>query len=114
MQITQQATGSTIILNLKGRVDTFSSKELDRAISKILKNENHQILIDFSEVDFIASSGLRVLLTAVKYINQVKGKLALCTLKPKVREIFDLVGFSNLFPIFSNREEALKELSSGN
>jgi len=61
-------------------------------------------------LDFISSSGLRVLLTAGKQLKSVNGKMVLCSLKDHVKEVFDVAGFTMLFNMFSSQEEAIKKI----
>ena len=59
-------------------------------------------------VTFLSSSGLRALLLVRKELLAQNGELRLCALKPQVREVFTLTGFTQVFAIHSTREEALR------
>jgi anti-sigma B factor antagonist len=58
-------------------------------------------------VDFIASTGLRVILATGKKLMATSGKLVICCLNPTVAEVFRMSGFSSMFPVFATEEEAL-------
>lgn len=109
MEILQSKQGSVTILSVQGRLDTLSSRLLEERITALVTQKEHQLLIDFSKLDFISSSGLRVLLATAKQMKVLKGKLALSGMKNKVKEIFDVAGFSMLFSIFTTNEEALSK-----
>lgn len=110
MEIIEAKHNDITIIALTGRLDTLSSSLLeDKLLDSINKNQS-KIIIDFSQLDFISSSGLRVLLTAGKQIKSAQGKLVLCSLKDHVKEVFDVAGFSMLFKMFSSQEESIKEL----
>jgi anti-sigma B factor antagonist len=111
MEIAQAEQDGVVVLELKGRLDTLSSSELEKKLSDLIAQKEHKFVLDFSQLDFISSSGLRVLLAAGKQLKSVSGKMVLCALKEHVKEVFDVAGFTMLFSIFPSKEIALKELS---
>ncbi len=110
MHITQSKEGSLTIVALNGRLDTLSSESLDKELKQLTDNSVNKILIDFSNLEFISSSGLRVLLTTAKSVKATDGKLALCALQQHVKEVFDVAGFTMLFAIFNSQQEAISGL----
>jgi len=110
MEITQAKESGIVILELKGRLDTLASSSLEKRLSDLIGGKEHKLALDFSQLDFISSSGLRVLLAAGKQLKSVRGKMVLCGLKDHVKEVFDVAGFTILFSMFPSREEAVKEL----
>ena len=111
MEILQVAQDGIVFLEVKGRLDTFSSTELEKKLSKLIQDKKYKILIDLSQLDFISSSGLRVLLAAGKQLKSVNGKIVLCALQNHVKEVFDVAGFTLLFSIYPSREKALQEIT---
>ena len=110
MEIMQAKENGVVVLKLKGRLDTLSSSTLERKLSDLIGKKEHRLVLDFSQLEFISSSGLRVLLTAGKQLKSIRGKMVLCMLKDHVKEVFDVVGFTVLFSIFPSEKEAIKEL----
>ena len=108
MKISQSQKDNIVLLAIEGRLDTLTSSTLQEALEGLISNGQHQILIDCTELQFISSSGLRVLLSAAKQLNSLQGKIALCALKDRIREVFDIAGFTMLFSIFSDEAAALK------
>lgn len=108
MEINEKTENKVNILALKGRLDTLSSGLLDEKLKVLLNNKINKIIIDFSKLDFISSSGLRILLTTAKKVKSVNGQLALSGLQPQVKEVFDVAGFTMLFSIFPSQQEALE------
>jgi len=110
MDIIETIEKDVTIVSLNGRLDTLSSTPLEEKLLKIIVDNGNNIIIDFSQLDFISSSGLRVLLTAGKKLKSSAGKLVLCSLKDHVKEVFEVAGFSMLFQMFSSQEESIQEL----
>lgn len=107
MKINQIQKENIVVLALEGRLDTLSSGFLQESLRDIINSAQHQILIDCTGLQFISSSGLRVLLSAAKQLNSLKGKIALCALEDRIKNVFDIAGFTMLFSIFPNEKEAL-------
>lgn len=110
MEITQAKENGIVILELKGRLDTLSSSSLEKRLSDLIEAKEYKLALDFSQLDFISSSGLRVLLAAGKQLKSTSGKMVLFALKDHVKEVFDVAGFTMLFNMFSSQEEAISEL----
>lgn len=108
MDININRSGQVEIMELKGRLDSNTSKDLDEAFSKLFINGVYNILLDLSGLEYISSAGLRILLMAVKTINKNEGRLALCSMNEFVKEIFEIAGFTPLFQVYSDREEAMQ------
>ena len=66
-----------------------------------------KILVDFNLVDFVASSGLRVLLATAKRLKSEGGTLRICGLNESVAEVFEMSGFDTILNVFGSRDEAL-------
>ena len=107
MKITPTKQDALTILELEGRLDTLSANSLEKEISKILQREDCHLLIDCTGLDFVSSSGLRVLLATAKHMNRIKRKIALSSLQPKVKDVFDLAGFTMLFPIYGTKADGI-------
>jgi anti-anti-sigma regulatory factor len=71
-----------------------------------LEGEENRLLFDLSDLEYLSSGGLRVILSAAKEIRRRDGKVALAALKQYVYEIFDVSGFTSMIPI----KEALAAL----
>ncbi len=96
-----------VIVNLKGRLDTTQSDQVEKQIVEILDQNHPQLVFDCKEMDYISSSGLRIFLIAQKRMMASSGKLKICNLQPSIQEVFDMSGFSMIFSIFPDLESAL-------
>jgi len=99
--------GEVIIIRLDKRIDSSNADELEKGIEKIVKDGKKKILFDFSGTDYISSAGLRVLLLTVKNTKKTGGKVALCSLKPFVMEVFVTAGFNQIFSIYKTCDDGL-------
>ncbi|MCD4772854.1 MAG: STAS domain-containing protein [Bacteroidales bacterium] len=108
MEIKEQKIKDVIVLEILGRVDTTNYGKLEGVLSDYIAKNEKNIIIDCSEMDYISSSGLRVFLTGFKKINAINGNYFLCGLQDNIQEIFEISGFTSIFKIFTNQENALK------
>jgi len=85
------------VITIAGRLDTLNSPNFEKAVAPIIAGDMQDIVLDCTVLDYISSSGLRILLTMQKSATAKKGKLTLKGIKPVIREIFDITGFSSMF-----------------
>ncbi len=98
MEITQSVLNDELIISLRGKLFSPTAPLLENTIEKALQTNNN-IVIDFKEVSFLASSGLRVLLAAEKKVREKDGKLTIKNPSELVKKVFILTGFSNILNI---------------
>lgn len=98
------------ILAVTAKLDFTAVPLLEAELSKLLATGHTRIICDFSATEYISSAGLRVLLSALKRISKLGGRLLFCNLKPGVLEILNMVGFTSLFEIYESKEAALEQL----
>lgn len=84
-------------VKVSGRLDTITAPELEESLKGLYEDTKHLIL-DFSELDYISSAGLRVLLGAQKVMNK-QGTMTVTNVIPAVMEVFEITGFSDILDI---------------
>jgi len=110
MEWTESTVEGLTIISLKGEIDLQFSPALRTLLQTQLKHRVTILLLDFSGVAYIDSSGLA---TLVEYYQQARshgGRMALAALNPRVRSIFDLVRLNEIFSIFDTVAVARTEL----
>jgi stage II sporulation protein AA (anti-sigma F factor antagonist) len=112
MEIQQNTQDGVTVIAPVGRVDTTTSGSLDDALRRVVDGGARDLLVDFSDVDYISSAGLRVCLVLVKRLRELRGRLVLCSMREPVRQVFHLAGFMPLFTVEPSRDMALARLST--
>jgi anti-sigma B factor antagonist len=92
------------------RFDAYTAGEVETAFAKLMEEGVSKVICDFSPTEYVASAGLRVLLSTYKRLQKSSGKLVLCCLKPYVREVFEIAGFTSLFQIYDSTDDAIVNL----
>ena len=98
------------IFSIQGRLDSSTARELEQQLLPAIDQNNNHFILDFSELEYISSAGLRVLLQTAKKINTVHGKFAICAIRPKVKEVFDIAGLTSIFKMFADSDAAVKTI----
>lgn len=99
MTINKTISGNTVTLALSGRLDTVTSTQLTDELEQSFEAGSINLILDFGDLNYISSAGLRVLLTTQKRVNALGTKLKIISVNDTVREIFDITGFSNVLEI---------------
>jgi anti-sigma B factor antagonist len=89
--------GGLTIIRVSGRLDTVNSGEFEKCIASILQGEMNETNIDCSGLDYISSSGLRLFLMLYKVSVEKKVCITITGMKPEVKSVFDITGFTKLF-----------------
>ena len=110
MALDVSTINGVIIITLARRFDADSAPAIEAELKKITEQHLARVLFDFSKTEYIASAGLRVLLVITRSILKTGGAVALSSLSPQVRQVFEIGGFTKIFSIFDSREEALRSL----
>lgn len=98
------------IAQISGRIDSTAASAFQGVLESGLHGDNRIVVLDFEQVNYISSAGLRVIVAIAKQLREQDVKLALCSLSKPVYEVFSVSGFDQLIAIRVSQAEALGEL----
>lgn len=107
MELKESSENGQTVVELIGRLDSNTSKAVEDRLAALLDGGVKAMVLDFAALEYVSSAGLRVLLVVAKRMKAAQGRLAICALRPEVREVFEISGFSKIFSIFPGKAEAL-------
>lgn len=107
MEILQKKVGSVNVVAPCGRLDAFAATEVEKSLNPLADAAQVALVVNMEKLEYISSGGLRVLLAALKKARKRQGDVRLACLKPGVREVFDIAGFTQLFKMFGKEEDAV-------
>lgn len=96
MKIEKKVNENNLTITLEGRLDTIAAPELEKELND-LKHINN-IVFDFQKLEYISSSGLRILLSCQKEIEE-RGKVKIINASADIIKILDITGFTNLIDV---------------
>jgi anti-sigma B factor antagonist len=102
------ATSDVQVLELVGRLDTYTAPPIRQWLEEATMNEPAQIVVNLENVTFLDSTGLATLVQGMKRCRQRSGDLRLCNLQQPVRLIFELTRLDKAFEIYPGKEEAVQ------
>lgn len=97
MNIQKTVTGTTLAVQLEGRLDTTTSPKLEEELRGSIDGMT-SLVIDFEKLEYISSAGLRVLLSMQKIMNK-QGEMLLKNVSETIMEVFEVTGFSDILSI---------------
>ncbi|MCP4560800.1 MULTISPECIES: STAS domain-containing protein [unclassified Bosea (in: a-proteobacteria)] len=100
-----------LVLALKGRLDSVNAAAVEASITDQIKQGANRLVLDFSDVAYVSSAGLRVVLVVAKRLKEIGGRLVLIGLTPSVNEVFAISGFLQILTVCDDRQTALTKLS---
>jgi anti-sigma B factor antagonist len=108
VEVNETKQDGVVVLALKGRLDSNTSGDFEKKLLGIVQQGENQLVLDFSDLDYISSAGLRVLLKAIKELKRSDGQMCVCAVKDYIREIFSLSGFLSFLPTHATLEDSLR------
>ncbi|MGN1314702.1 MAG: STAS domain-containing protein [Lachnospiraceae bacterium] len=97
MRIENTINGNEMELVLSGRLDTITAPQLEAELKKNIDGIT-SLLLDFSDLEYLSSAGLRVLLAAQKIMNK-QGSMVIKNVNDTIMEIFEMTGFADILTI---------------
>lgn len=111
MDILDKKKGDIVIVSLAGRLDAYGANDVEKKLDLFIDSGQVKLVINLENLEYISSSGLRVFLAALKKVRKQQGDMKLADLKPFIKEIFDIAGFTQLFNILDNEEAAVNSFA---
>jgi len=106
VEINISEEADAVILDIDGRITMLNSHELLEALKKQLKCGAARIMILLDKVDYMDSSGVGVLITAMKLARKGNANIALVSLTRRVKQVMEMSGLGQVFPVFEDLESA--------
>ena len=112
LEITWERQEGVAIAILRGRIDGNATDELQNQLETGIDSGDRALVLDFGQVSYINSSGLRVSLRIAKQCRESGRKFGICSLSDATRDIVAISGFDQVIPVFESRTRALNQVIS--
>lgn len=112
MNLTTERYDNVLAIGIRGRLDWSNFEAFREGIKGTIEETDRAVIMDFRELDFIGSAGLRVVLVAARSLFERDAELLLCGLSDPVRDVFRITGFERLLPIHETLAEARASLGA--
>ncbi len=111
LTVDKQLRGNILVLMLKGMLDVHTVPAFETALTEAIANEQYNIIVDLSKLEYISSAGLGVFMGYIEEIRSHGGDIKIAAASSKVYKIFDLLGFPNLFEFYDTVEAAAQKIN---
>ena len=109
MELTVSERGDIHLVRLTGVLDGQTSPATQAALADLVADGATKLLVDFEQLSFISSAGLRVLLIIAKTLQHTQGELRICQASTSVLEVFRISGFDTILRIDTTQDDALQD-----
>ena len=106
MNVKTRDENGYFIVSLDGRLDIGNSAQFEAICLEWIEQGKHQLVLDFSTLEYISSAGLRSILSATKKLKSLGGGLSLCGLSGLVEEVITVSGFDNILKVYPDVKQA--------
>lgn len=107
MELSTRTTEQALVVDLSGKLDTQTSGAAMEQLQQHLDSGEENLLVNLSGLEFVSSSGLRVILRAAKQVKANGGKMKVCGARGVVKEVLEISGFDSLLDLHAEEEQAL-------
>jgi len=102
------------VLKPAGFINAHTVRQFEGALEALIHEGKYTILLDCGSLNYISSAGLGAIMGLIEPVRENGGDILLCRLQKNVFEIFDTLGFTELYRVFETESEALKYLNGMN
>lgn len=103
--------GEITVLSLEGYLDAHTAPEFEQALQTEMDSNRWRIIVDCGGLNYISSAGLGVFMGFVEDIREQEGDIKICGLIPKVKQVFELLGFPQLYHIDETVDDSVRRFS---
>jgi anti-sigma B factor antagonist len=108
MEIKSTVLKRCVLVNINGRIDSATAPQMQEALNDLIEENNYKLVLDLSQVDFISSAGLWVLVNAQKKCKRFnRGELVLASVTQRIHDALDLAGFIPYFKVYEDTAQAV-------
>ncbi|KER10809.1 MAG: anti-sigma factor antagonist [[Candidatus Thermochlorobacteriaceae] bacterium GBChlB] len=100
------------VIDLVGDLDAHTSVQLERAIQDLIDKKQHNLIINFSKLNYISSAGLGVFMAFIDDVRSKGGDIKFSNMPDKIFQVFDLLGFPMLYEIYTDEKEAVEKFNA--
>ena len=103
--------GDITVLGLDGHLDAHTAPAFERAIQGEIDAGRVRLIVDGAQLKYISSAGLGVFMSFIEEIREKGGDIKICCLVPKVRQIFEILGFQAIYDLVDSRATAVQRFA---
>jgi anti-anti-sigma factor len=112
LMLCSRREGPVLVFDFSGRLDDITTPAATRLMEDAIREGERRILLNFTNLHYINSEGLRMLITGLKLMREREGKFLITCLQPPIKKILQVAGFDRMFIFYDRYTDAINALSS--
>lgn len=104
--ITKKEPNGIATVVAKGIIDAYSYAQLEQTFNRLIEERVYKFIVDLSEIDYMSSTGAGIFIGMLRLTQENNGNIILVNPKPMIKDLFDLLGLTNLITITKDRKSA--------
>lgn len=112
LSISVRQVGDVAVLLPAGFINAHTVRDFEDALEKLVQDGRYMILLNCKDLNYISSAGLGAIMGLIETVREHEGDILLSNLQDNVFAIFDTLGFTQLYRVFSDEEQAMAAASS--
>ncbi|MEJ7773345.1 MAG: anti-sigma factor antagonist [Nocardioidaceae bacterium] len=106
LSLDNRESGERMVVDVGGEIDVYTAPKLRERLVSLINAGHHDLIVNLEGVDFLDSTGLGVLVGALKRVRAHEGSLVLVCTQERLLKIFRITGLAKVFPIYDSVESA--------
>jgi anti-sigma B factor antagonist len=107
LSLSTRSEGDRTVVEVAGEIDVYTAPRLREQLVDLVADGKYHLVVDMERVDFLDSTGLGVLVGALKRVRTHDGELALVCTQPRILKVFEITGLTKVFPMHRSVDEAV-------
>lgn len=103
--------GDISVISLEGFLDAHTAPQFEQAVQSEIDAGHYRIIVNCEKLTYISSAGLGVFMSFIEEIREQGGDIKICGLTPKVRQVFDILGFPDLYDLVEDVPSAVQRFA---
>ena len=95
------------VIAVDGFLDAHTAPQFEQVLQQEIADGRVKLVIDCARLTYISSAGLGVFMGFIEEVREQEGDIKVCGLTPKVRQVFEILGFETIFELFDNVQAAV-------
>ena len=107
LSLSTRTEGDRTVVVVGGEIDVYTAPKLREQLIDLVSSGAYHLVVDMENVDFLDSTGLGVLVGALKRVRSNDGELSLVCTQPRIRKVFEVTGLTKVFSLYDSVDEAV-------
>lgn len=103
----RSSQGNLSVIHLEGYLDAHTAPQFEQAVQEEIDAGRYRIVVDCASLTYISSAGLGVFMSFIEEVREQNGDIKICGLTPKVKQVFDILGFPEIFDLCDSYPDAV-------